>query len=239
MKIPVIIMAGGKGERLGELTKDIPKPMVEVAGKPYLEHLIMQLIDNGLDEFIISAGYKAEVIINYIKELNQRLNLNKPIQVIVEPKRLGSGGGVKYVMVEANVDKALVVNGDVFIEGDISEVVKAHLLTNGQSNDITMGITLVDNVGQFGEVFTEGDRVIEIKEKTGREGSGWINAGVYAVNKALLDNEDEYFEFWQLIQKTLNDKTKKVGYVKFTGKFIDIGTKEKLAKIRLYMQKIS
>lgn len=236
MKMPVIIMAGGRGERLGEVTKEIPKPMVAVGGKPYLEHLIKQLISNGFTKFVISAGYKAEVIETHIAKLNETLKLEEPIQVIVEPKRLGSGGGVKYVMVKANLEEALVINGDVFIEGDLSALVKVHK----QGNDITMGITKVDNVGQFGEVFTEGDRVVTIKEKTGRTGSGWINAGVYVVNKQLLEQEtNELFEFWELIQKTLGDKQKKVGFVKYTGRFIDIGTPEKLAEIRSYLQAVS
>ncbi len=233
MKIPVIIMAGGKGERLGEVTKDLPKPMVEVAGKPYLEHLILQLIDNGLDEFIISAGYKAEVIEEYIDKLNARLNLKTPIKIIVEPKRFGSGGGAKYVIEKANLDHALVVNGDVFIEGNISALVKEHLKERKIKNDVTMGITLVDNVGQYGKVYKDDDKVLEIKEKTGRAGEGWINAGVYAVNKDVLDDEKgEFFEFWEVIQRLLNDSSKRVGYLEFNGKFIDIGTPEKLAEIR-------
>ena len=86
MKIPVIIMAGGKGERLGEVTKNIPKPMVEVAGKPYLEHLIMQLLDNGLDEFIISAGYKAEIIEEFYS-WRSGANLDMDFQSRAELKR--------------------------------------------------------------------------------------------------------------------------------------------------------
>lgn len=235
MTIPVIIMAGGKGERLGEVTKNIPKPMVEVAGKPYLEHLILQLIDSGVDEFIISAGYRAEVIEDYIKQLNKRLKLEKPIKVIVEPKRFGSGGGAKFVMEEANLDKALVVNGDVFIEGNIANLVTEHLKERNIKNDVTMGITMVDNVGQYGEVYKDADKVLEIKEKTGKAGHGWINAGVYVVNKEVLDEEDrELFEFWEVIQRLLEDQTKRVGYVEFNGKFIDIGTPEKLAEIREY-----
>ena len=233
MKIPVIIMAGGKGERLGEVTKNIPKPMVEVAGKPYLEHLIMQLLDNGLDEFIISAGYKAEIIEEFINRLNKQLNLEKPIRIVVEPKRFGSGGGAKYVIEQANLDQALVVNGDVFIDGDISNLVKEHLKERPIKNDVTMGVTLVDNVGQYGEVYKDDDKVLEIKEKTGRAGEGWINAGVYAVNKEVLDEENrELFEFWEVIKRLLNDETKRVGHVEFNGKFIDIGTPEKLAEIR-------
>lgn len=235
MKIPVIIMAGGKGERLGEVTKDIPKPMVKVVGKPYLEHLIMQLIENGLDEFIISAGYKAEVIEDFIKELNERLKLKKPIRVIVETNRLGSGGGAKFAMEEANLDKALIVNGDVFIEGNIKSLVEEHLKERDIKNDVTMGITMVDNVGQYGEIFMDEDKVLEIKEKTGRPGQGWINAGIYAINReVLVEEERELFEFWEVIQRLLKDSTKRVGYVKFEGKFIDIGTPEKLAEIREY-----
>src|SRR5690554_5390639 len=104
MKLPVIIMAGGKGERLGEITANIPKPMVEVGEKPYLEHLIQQLREVGFDDFIISAGYKAEVIVDFVDRLNQTLNLAVPIRVLVEETRLGSGGGVKYIMDVFNLD---------------------------------------------------------------------------------------------------------------------------------------
>ena len=70
-----VILAGGKGSRLGSLTKSIPKPMVKIGGKPIIWHLLKILNSNGINNFIICLGYKGNVIKNYLGKLNNRWNI--------------------------------------------------------------------------------------------------------------------------------------------------------------------
>ena len=103
-----LILAGGKGTRLGEITQETPKPLLLVAGKPFIEHLIISLKKQGIKNIIISTGYKSEKFEEYIS--------NNPfegieIKCIPEPEPLGTGGAVKFIE-EHLRSSFLVLNGD-------------------------------------------------------------------------------------------------------------------------------
>ena len=84
-----LILAGGKGVRLRPLTYDIPKPLVPIKGKPTIEHIVNELIRNGIKDIVISIGYKADMIIKYL----DNAGLDARISYVVEKESLGTGGG--------------------------------------------------------------------------------------------------------------------------------------------------
>ena len=104
---PVIILAGGFGTRLSSVLNGLPKPMADINGTPFLELLIQNLIKNGYSNFILSLHYKADLIINYFKNKNYNLTY------VVEPKPLGTGGAVSYIIDKFSLENFVyVVNGD-------------------------------------------------------------------------------------------------------------------------------
>src|SRR3989344_7980231 len=85
------ILAGGRGERLGELTANTPKPMIDINGKPILEHLINEIRKHGVREVILGLGYKAEAVMDYFSENSNKVRFKYSI----EKDFLGTGGALK------------------------------------------------------------------------------------------------------------------------------------------------
>src|SRR5919206_2374418 len=106
-----VILCGGMGTRLGSLVADVPKPMLQLAGKPLLVHSIERLRRDGFDDFLLAAGYRAHVIRDYFA----RCDLGVSVTVVEEPEPLGTSGPLR--LLEPHLDEQfLVLYGDVFID---------------------------------------------------------------------------------------------------------------------------
>jgi histidinol-phosphate phosphatase family protein len=115
-----VILCGGLGTRLGDLVADVPKPMVEIGGKPLLVHSLARLREAGITDVVMAAGYKADVIRRYFETHPQGLS----IRVFDEPRPLGTAGCVRDLLPHL-AERFLVVYGDVFIDFDLRELLGA------------------------------------------------------------------------------------------------------------------
>ncbi len=116
-----VILCGGVGTRLGSLVAEIPKPMLQMAGKPLLVHSIERLRRDGFDDFLLAAGYRAHVIRDYFA----RYDLGVSVRVFEEPEPLGTAGPLR--LLEPYLDERfLVLYGDVFIDFSVDELWKTH-----------------------------------------------------------------------------------------------------------------
>ena len=126
------ILAGGKGTRFKEVTKDaLPKPMVNIAGKPILQHQIEFLARNNVNKIILSVGYKAKIIKDYFKEA-KRFGIS--IIYSEESKPLGTAGAFKYAESLFNREREediLVIYGDIIFDIDLERILKFHKNHNG------------------------------------------------------------------------------------------------------------
>src|SRR3989344_6109367 len=117
-----VILAGGKGKRLGNLTNTLPKPLIKIGKKPLLEHQINLLKDYGFNKIWILSGYLGEKIKDYVGNGNK---WNLSINHIVETKPLGTGGALKQL--EKRIKKDfLVFSGDVILEMNLKRLIKFH-----------------------------------------------------------------------------------------------------------------
>lgn len=174
---PVVIMAGGKGQRLWPLTEHTPKPMLVVGDKPILESIIDKLTSEGFYRFYISVNYKAEIIKNYFGDGSHK-NIN--IQYIDESSPLGTAGALGLINEEINTP-LIVMNGDIFCDASFGKIVDFHL-NNKEDATICVGKYSVDipyGVVEFVDGVTQ-----EIKEKP--ELNFFINSGIYVLNGNLL-----------------------------------------------------
>lgn len=175
-----IILAGGPGTRMGPLTDDRPKPMVEVAGKPILLHQIKHLKKYGVTHFVIAARYKWQSIRDFFGDGQ---NFGVKITYCVEEEPLGRGGGIKnaYRHIFNPQEPILATNGDNLFDVDIT-----NLLAHHQDSQTPITITLVPLKSQFGIVEVENGTVKAFREKIVLP--HWINAGIYVLTKEAIDS---------------------------------------------------
>ena len=174
-----IVLCGGLGSRLGALTRNTPKPLISVAGRPFLAHVMDKLCITEVDGFVLATGFQAQQVFAAIGATWR----GRPVCYSVEPEALGTGGALRLAMNSFNLDFALVANGDTLFDCDLS------VLVNGFSTSpwsTRMALQHVDDCERYGRVLLgEGHVVTGFGEK-GHVGPGLINAGLYVQRREPL-----------------------------------------------------
>lgn len=173
-----VILAGGLGTRLGEATARLPKPLMPIGGKPFLSHLVEHLNRQGIEQFVVSAGYKADLIEGWA-EMMRELDLS--IEVISEPEALGTGGAIRYCLDQLE-DHFLVCNGDTIADVNVARLALARAITNAPC---ALAVRAVPDVAAFGAVELEDGMVVAFDEK-GSSGAGTISAGSYILTREIV-----------------------------------------------------
>src|SRR6266404_5497026 len=167
-----IILAGGLGTRLREIVPDLPKCMAPVAGQPFLKHVIRYLLSQGVEKYIFSLGYKAEIIRNFLNAEFPSLNY----QYSIEKEPLGTGGAVQLACKRATENNIIVVNGDTIFKTDIQKAASFHIENNAEC---TLLLKPMQDFDRYGVVELDSDCAVKsFKEKKFFK-NGDINAGIY------------------------------------------------------------
>jgi NDP-sugar pyrophosphorylase family protein len=225
------ILAGGLGTRLRAVVSDRPKVLASVRGRPFLAYLLDQFGEAGIGRVVLMTGYLAAQIQDEFGDLYQTIRL----AYSTESAPVGTGGALRLafpllfpdVPVEDNeVSRTiLVMNGDSYCATDLAAFVESH---RRQSAAASLVLTHVPDTSRFGKVdVAEDGRVERFLEKQGAGGAGWINAGIYLINRNLVAEipagravsiEREMFPTW-------SQRGNLRGF-RGTGDFLDIGTPE-------------
>lgn len=212
-----IILAGGRGTRLLSVVSDVPKPMAMVAGRPFLEYLLEQLISQQITRVVISVGYKAEIIIEHFG------NTYKSLEIVyaTENEPLGTGGGIKFALSFCQSDNIYVLNGDTYFGIQFQKI---SFFKDYYEAPFLIALREIENNGRFGGV--EINDEFTITEFTPKEkvGNCLINAGIYLVNKSkyLSLNQNKAFSIEENIFPQLLG-TELFKGIPCHGYFIDIG----------------
>jgi D-glycero-alpha-D-manno-heptose 1-phosphate guanylyltransferase len=172
-----IILAGGLGTRLASRLEGVPKPMAPVAGRPFLEILLLQLRRAGCTRVILSVGHLHNVIQDHFRSLFHGMQ----VDYAIETSPLGTGGAIRLALAQAKEESVLVLNGDTFLEADYAEMMRFHA---SQGGPVTIAVVHHANIARYGGVVIEEKRVVAFEEK-GRSGAGWISAGSYVLSRNL------------------------------------------------------
>ena len=213
----VIIMAGGLGSRLGELTKDVPKPMLQIKGKPILEYIVKSFKSQGFYKFIFCLNHKKEIIQDYF---NEGSRLGVEIEYLIEEKRLGTAGALSLLKKNKLKDPFFVINGDVITSIDYQSILNYYDLNNA---DAVMCTKEESYTNPFAEVkFDNQQNLISLKEKPTTTFD--INLGVYLLNDSVLPllPANEYFDMPNLFLKA-KDNSLDVKIFRVKDDWIDIG----------------
>ena len=218
----VAILAGGFGSRLGELTRTVPKPMIEVAGRPYLEHVILSFADRGLQDFVLLTGYRSDVIEQYFGDGSSR---GLRILYSRESEPLGTGGALRDAR-QLLGERFVVTYGDVLRRFDYERFVRSH----GEP------CLAVYPRLSIGNTAIEGDRVIRFDKNA--PDLPYIDAGFSLMDAAALSliasrGAASYEEsiFPQLAARG------GLACEVVDHEFCDIGTPEELARTRAILEK--
>lgn len=214
----VVLMAGGLGSRLGDLTKDCPKPMLKLGDKPILEIIIENLKEYGFHHFFLSVNYKSEMIESYFGDGNKH---GVSISYIREKERMGTAGSLS-LFEPINDLPIVIMNGDVLTKVNFSSLIDFH-----QTNqlDACMCTFRHDYQIPFGVVHFDGDLVLKIEEKPIH--SSLVNAGIYSMNPKLLSliPESTFFDMPVLLEKIIAEKFR-VGTFQVQDYWLDIGRRD-------------
>jgi D-sedoheptulose 7-phosphate isomerase len=226
-ELKAVILVGGLGTRLKSVAGDLPKPMVEIKGKPFLEHLVGFLKVQGIRDFVFCVGYRADVVQDYFGN-GSRFGVE--IEYAVEEELLGTGGAVK------NAEKFLrggedflLLNGDSFIDFDLCNFLSFH---EENQAEFTFLVSKSGEKGRFGNlVLDDSNKLKHYQEKQVIEGGDvFVSDGIYLVSSKILSMIPEGKSFsleYDLVPKLLSEGKDVLGLP--VGKeLIDIGTPESL-----------
>lgn len=173
----IVIMAGGFGRRLLPYTEDCPKPMLPVAGKPMLQHIIERAIDEGFSKFVIAVHYLGHVIRDHFKDGSA---LGVEISYLQEDEPLGTAGAIS-LLDPVPQRPIIVTNGDVLSDIRYGELLDFHLQNKAEA---TVAVRQFEWQHPFGVVRTEGLNIVGFEEKPVYRSC--VNAGIYVLNPGSL-----------------------------------------------------
>ena len=211
-----IVLCGGLGSRLGLLTKDMPKPILNVAGRPFISYVLDRLAHAGIDGFVLAAGFQWSKLRDYIGDEWNSI----PVQYSVEVESLGTGGAIKNAFSNMNVHEAIIVNGDTLFDINIQNFLHFAIVNQSMA---CIALRKVEDCARYGRVTVNAQgRIMSFGEKD-FHGEGLINGGVYYLRSNALDSISlKAFSFETAFLKGKHSREPIFGMA-FDDYFIDIG----------------
>ena len=217
-----VVLAGGRGSRLGELTSETPKPLLQVGARPFVEWLLENLARQGVERVVLTIGYRAEAFDVWLSGYAGGVE----VSTFVEDEPLDTGGAL--TLIADRLDPTFfVLNGDTILDVDLADLGRR---LDEQGADAAMALRHVDDAGRYGRVDVDEGRVRAFAEKAG-EGGGWINGGVYALRRDVLDGRSPPLSIERDLLPELVQRGRVVA-LPCDGFFIDIGVPESLREAR-------
>jgi NDP-sugar pyrophosphorylase family protein len=229
----VVILSGGFGLRLRGIIGEVPKPMAQIAGRPFLELLLKQLKRHGFRRVILSVGYKQEMIRAHFGEEAFGLQLVYSIETIP----LGTGGALREAAHRIGTEAALVMNGDSYTDVDLTRLVREHA---GNDADVTVVVIPETRSDAGSVVLDRNGKVKAFAEKRHVPESRYLSAGVYALDRNFIAGipagskislEEQLFPQWLADGKSIE------GFV-YEGKCLDIGTPERYITAQQALERV-
>ena len=191
----VVLLAGGFGTRLSEYTRTIPKPMIDIDGKPILFHIMKFYAKHGFKNFYIALGYKGEMIKKFFNKKFFDWNIN----LIETGKNTMTGGRLKRLKKYVGKETFMMTYGDGLSNVNLKKLLRFH-----KKNKKLVTLTAVRPPARFGALKLKGHHVSYFKEKS-RLDEGWINGGFFVMEPEFLKfikNDNTYLEREPLEQVT-------------------------------------
>lgn len=224
-----LILCGGLGSRLGSLTASTPKPLLLVAGNPFLDFLLFELGRHGIRDVVLLAAFESQQIEHYARNSSVAKRFGISVRVAVEPERAGTAGALFHArhLLESQF---LLLNGDSWLDFNLLS-----LLALGGAPDVEAVLTLrqLSDASRSGVVKLQEDRVLEFLERPSGPGPGIVNAGVYLLKRSIIDVVPEKGSLERDVLPALAETGRVRGLVIKNGYFIDIGVPDAYAQAQI------
>lgn len=220
----MVIMAGGKGERLRPLTETCPKPMIAVAGKPMLEHIVDRAVSEGFRRFVIAVNYLGHMIEEHFGDGSAK---GVEISYLREESSLGTAGALCLFSPLPSLP-VLVSNGDVLTDVSYGEILDFH---GRHHADATMAVRAYEWQHPFGVIQTEGINITGLAEKPVHRSQ--VNAGIYVLEPAVIDllEANQRCEMPELFERAILHGKRAIAYPMHEP-WLDVGRPQDLETAR-------
>lgn len=231
-KVPVVVMAGGKGTRLYPYTKILPKPLIPIGDTPIVERIIDYYTEYGISKFYMTVNYKKGMIRSYFADIDPDYS----ITYVEENKPLGTGGSIK--LIEDKFESPLfVTNCDALILADYADIYDYHIKSG---NAITMVSALKNITVPYGVLHSgENGELLSMEEKP--KLSYFINTGMYVINPDTIEliPDDVMFHMTHLVEKVMEQGGKVGTYPISEDSFLDMGEFSEMKRMEQKLNIIS
>ena len=224
IKIPAIIMAGGRGNRLKPFTNILPKPLMPINDQTMLDIIVKDLRSYGINNIFLTLSYKFEIIKSYLKEMKY----GKKISCIYERQPMGTAGGLRLILNKVPTNTVLVTNCDITAKLNYTKLIEYHKKNNNSLTIVTSfkeyilpyGVYRKDKLGNFDQ--------IDEKPKY----NFLINIGIYLINKECIKliPKNKKFDMTDLIKKAKSKNLKIGTYTLNDSDWQDIGEWDQFSK---------
>lgn len=229
-----VILCGGFGTRLRNQTKDkIPKTLIKVNNIPFIIYLLNQIIDLGFSKIIFCTGFLGDQVEREVLLFKKKNNLNLQFIFSCEKVPLGTAGSIVLAKKHLSGEDALILNGDTYFNGSISNFIKFHYNNNSQIS-ISANIKFLSS--RYGKLITYNNQLIDIIEKKFTFYS-YVYSGIFILNSNILKNYNNNI-FMNVEDSFFKNKSFKIYVWKNNSTFIDIGTEYSFKKSSSFMSKI-
>jgi dTDP-glucose pyrophosphorylase len=228
-----VLLAAGRGTRMRELTRDLPKPMIEVRGKPVLQHIVEGLRDAGVRRFLIIVGYRADAVQNFFGD-GTRYKID--IQYATQVAQDGTGRVVDLARNFVGDSAFVLAYGDILVAPENYQ----RIVDPADDVEALISVTRGEDVSKGGAVFLNDKfELVDLREKSkaGEATSPWYNAGLYAFRTSIFDFTAKLkpslrgeYELTDAIRE-LAQSGKRVKALELTGEWADVRDPEILAKL--------
>ncbi|HEX8442042.1 MAG TPA: HAD-IIIA family hydrolase [Allosphingosinicella sp.] len=227
-----VILVGGLGTRLGNLTANAPKPLLEIGGRPFLDYLLFELARHGCREVLLLAQFEADQVAEYAARSGVVAHFGLDVDVLVEPERAGTGGAIWHARDRLR-DRFYLLNGDSWLQCNILAL--QHLVTSPEAETnwaAALSLRQVPDVRRYGKVSLAGAHVTEFGEKDPHGREGLINGGMGLLSRRILDDLKPNCSLEFDVFPRLAETGRLYGIVVSEGYFVDIGTPDTLEDAR-------
>ncbi len=219
-----MVLAAGRGERMGKLTQQCPKPLLSVAGKPLLQHHLERLQAAGFKQVVVNAFYLADQIQHFL----QQLTLSMEIQLSIEPELLDTAGGIHNALPLLGDDPFVVINSDVWCEYPLAQLPQQ---LDGLGHLVLVSNPAHNPEGDFG---LEQGRLLNKQQNK----NNFTFSGISVLSPKLFQNcEAGVFPLAPLLRQAADQN--KLSAEKYSGYWVDVGTPERLQQVETKLQEQS